>query len=412
MPEVCKTWLKDESTFQPLCNNVFEPKTGTNECPICLTPSVLAPPLNCAGCANIEFPSSYKIVTPFLMSGDSGGIASETIETGSYISTAEVFNGGFSWNDLKSLWNKNLVRNEGSTPLSCGTPSCYWAISAEKIIFAISSTFGVRQITGQPIQTKSSTKTNQSTSATVNFPVRAKKYVGYGPGGYTTCEILSIPNSSTGIGMAPAYLMQSGQYSPPLPMTQPDLSLTWPAGFGTLSGTKIVTVSGNTAGGFTGGRYWPDLPHSPANSYSGSAALASIAIILSAANNGMFTLKIVCDGRTVPVDGDSFNGYAQSWVTGSVPEAKLVSARGHHCNLTLFSKSLNRYVGRTYDNLQIRPIKHTAFWPDVNAPVEATYTGFCSCSSPETLKLDLVSGGTSNPTPYQYFPATITLKGV
>lgn len=43
MTAICKTWAVAAKDFKPLCNNTFEATNNTNECPVCVGPTVYDP---------------------------------------------------------------------------------------------------------------------------------------------------------------------------------------------------------------------------------------------------------------------------------------------------------------------------------------------------------------------------------
>lgn len=409
MTTICKTWLRDEDIFNPLCSQTFDPKTGTDECPICVSPVALSPPANCGGCTGVLFPAMYKIKTPFKMSGAAGSGGSETIISGKYTSTATVWNAGYGWDDAKELWESPLVRLESGLGSPCGKPTCNWVTSKEKIVFALFSGWGLFTIPGQPFRSKPPIVESVGSSGTVKFPQRLRTWTGISGAEFTPCSIMACDASSLNRDNSESFLTYgqtlSSSYAA---ITIPDIAKTWPSGYGSLSDKPVAKGTAGLVSGPTGLRYYNDLPNSGSNSKIGNGRIAHVGISLTANQQGIFTLQLRTNSITSPIDLGGQQGWGQSFTTGTISENKRIS-NAHFAVTTLFDSTLNRFVGSSYDQLFPRPVLHSVFWNDPNAPRSVTYTGAISCGNPDRIVMHMVSTD-FEPLPVQYYPDTIILE--
>lgn len=130
----CKEWGVDADEFIGLCSQQFKPKTGTDECPVCVTPGL--PTGTCSqqesgNCVGVRFPYRVSFEIPTLTEPFSNGEFSDTTSQ-SYSS------GGYSWTYSSTIHWKSVSASSISQMNSLTVPgydpeagsdqgsACYW----------------------------------------------------------------------------------------------------------------------------------------------------------------------------------------------------------------------------------------------------------------------------------------------
>ena len=246
MVTVCKTWIRDTDEFNGLCSQELQPKTGTNECPVCIEPVDLLPPTGCGACLSTEvWPNAYRLATPFAVSGASAegqysgtGTPYTMTVSGSincvgqttatynsiYVEPFYYFSyAGFSWDDFAKLSSEPFVRNENpsSDPSNPCAPQCSWSNRRSKLLFS---------------------------KATPITNVRGCKNGACGSNGYQALINEWVTTSAFGKRKASfsngcTYLHDVNFSDLTSPNWSPDISYKWPQNFGSLSGTTVNTAT-------------------------------------------------------------------------------------------------------------------------------------------------------------------------
>lgn len=247
MVTVCKTWRRDTDEFNGLCSQELQPKTGTNECPVCIEPVDLLPPTGCGACLSTEvWPNTYRLATPFTVSGASaegqysGTGTPYTITVSGSINcvgqTTATYNSiyvepfyyfsyaGFSWDDFTALSAGPLIRTERSSTDVTGPclPECSWISSRSKLLFS---------------------------KVTPAYPwVKGCKGGIYGDNGYRadinewiTTAAFGMRKASFNNGCSNLHRVNFGDLTSP--NWSPDISYKWPQNFGSLSGSTVNTTT-------------------------------------------------------------------------------------------------------------------------------------------------------------------------
>lgn len=246
MNTVCKTWRRDTDEFNGLCSQELQPKTGTNECSVCIQPVDLLPPTGCGACQSTEvWPNTYRLATPFAVSGASaegqysgigtpytmsvsGGVncVNQTYAqyNSIYVEPTYYFSyAGFSWNDFAKMSSEPFVRNENpSTNISNScAPSCLWSNRKTKLLF--SKVTPPTNVIGCKGGACGSNGYQALINEWVTTPAFGKRRASFSNGCSYLHDItfndLTNPNWS------------------------PDITFNWPQNFGSLSGTPATQPS-------------------------------------------------------------------------------------------------------------------------------------------------------------------------
>lgn len=246
---VCKSWRRDTEEFNGLCSQEYQPMTGTDECPVCITPVDLLPPTGCGACDTTEvWPNTYRLAKPFNVSGASlegghfgtgitwtrnysGNLACVGKPPAYYNSIEQqrshyYYFAGYGWDDLARMSAQPLIRNEQDGLNNNCQPDCYWSNHETKLVFIreYPSRWGIFDCVPQCV----------GNTCPYTFP-------GHGVEQWITTKSHKKHRSKrvdyncfTYGDVHAEHLMSDTLYTP-------DISYRWPQSFGTLAGKPIGT---------------------------------------------------------------------------------------------------------------------------------------------------------------------------
>lgn len=258
MTQQCKTWFVPTDRFRGLCSQLYDPVTGTNECPVCVQPYMMDEVVDCGPCLTTdEFSPVYKIVTKFDPPGSNldGGLytmsrawTNPTTNTTTSVSyNRYLFT--FNWDDLVKLWNSPMVRTQTlakpkdpdsildqEDSENCYVNTCGWAKSITQVV-------GYNNLPMRRFNPGSAPQKNNNFFRGVtksNWPQRITtsqwhpRYAGQSCSFYSAGDEEYHLSVTTSQGQKPIYT--------------PDRNERWPEGFGSLSGTPMKSFKFQTGG--------------------------------------------------------------------------------------------------------------------------------------------------------------------
>lgn len=255
MPEQCKVWFVPTDRFRGLCGQLYDPMTGTDECPVCVQPYMMDEVVDCGPCLTTdEFSPVYKIATSFNPPGSNlnGGLYSMTrsytrppnstyYPNTTLTVTYNRYLFTFNWDDFKKLWNSPLVRIQQpvSPPVQnqseCYENVCTWHRAVTQVI-------GCRSLPYKDVNPSYPFKFESFFSgiSKANWPQRLQaSQWNTSTNGYP-CAYYSAAD--------PEYHLSVNTNSGQKPMYTPDRNEKWPAGFGSLSGTSMKSFKFSNGG--------------------------------------------------------------------------------------------------------------------------------------------------------------------